>query len=229
MITIKKSEIPPSSLEIEKKKASGKYNKEDVIKQLKEEFHNKCYICEHDGPTNINVEHFIPHKEDIDLKFDWGNLYYACGHCNNTKLAKYDNILNCTLEDDDVENNIRLHIDLFPRKFVSVSSVKADIKTLNTVELLEKVYNGSTATKNIEAQNLREYLISDLRDFQKSIFLYYEAEKYSETENMELIKNKIKRHLHDASAFTSFKRWIIKDSEELMKDFGELFLKPSVQ
>lgn len=81
-------------LEEEKKKVHGSYRLDEVITALKEEFHDKCYICEQKHITSINIEHFTPHKGNKDLMFDWYNLYWVCSHCNNIKLAKYDNILD---------------------------------------------------------------------------------------------------------------------------------------
>ena len=57
-----------------------------VVKQLKKDFHSKCYICEQKHFPNLNVEHFIPHLDDETLKLDWNNLYYACSRCNSIKI-----------------------------------------------------------------------------------------------------------------------------------------------
>lgn len=114
MITLIKSQPEPDDLQKEREKAYGDYKTPKVLDQIKEDFKNKCYICEMKNPPVINVEHFIPHKDDHTLKFQWDNLFYACGHCNNIKLAKYNNILNCTNLKDDVENVIRLKMDPFP-------------------------------------------------------------------------------------------------------------------
>jgi uncharacterized protein (TIGR02646 family) len=93
MIYIQKSQPAPECLAQQKDYKCG-----DVIPRLKADFHNKCYLCEDKGITSINVEHFIPHRGDKNLMYDWDNLFYSCGHCNNTKLAipKFNNILNCT-------------------------------------------------------------------------------------------------------------------------------------
>lgn len=34
------------------------------------------------------MEHLLPHKNGkyLDRKFDWNNLFWACGHCNNVKI-----------------------------------------------------------------------------------------------------------------------------------------------
>jgi len=46
MVKVKRSFPAPESLAEESEKAAGRYDKEDVIERLKEDFHNKCYICE---------------------------------------------------------------------------------------------------------------------------------------------------------------------------------------
>jgi 5-methylcytosine-specific restriction endonuclease McrA len=80
-----------------------------VLNRIQTDFRNKCYLCEFKAPTNINTEHFFPHKGNVDLKFDWNNLFYCCGHCNNTKgdRPEFDEILNCTIEADEIESKIR--------------------------------------------------------------------------------------------------------------------------
>ena len=46
MIKIERTFPAPASLAIESKKANGKYDKPDVVNQLREDAHDKCYICE---------------------------------------------------------------------------------------------------------------------------------------------------------------------------------------
>ena len=66
MIHLPKSQPAPVSLATEKTKASGRYNCEDVLLQIQTDFKNKCYICESKEPKAINVEHFVPHRGDIE-------------------------------------------------------------------------------------------------------------------------------------------------------------------
>ncbi|AEI50170.1 hypothetical protein [Runella slithyformis] len=141
MINILKSQPAPECLASESQKVSGDYKCGDVLHRIKQDFKNKCYICETKGPTTINVEHFLPHRGDVQRKFDWNNLFYVCGHCNNTKLAKsqYDNILDCTNSDNRV-------VDLIEHIFGPLKSDSLDFKAqiqsqivLNTVALLEEV------------------------------------------------------------------------------------------
>lgn len=94
MIKIERSFPAPASLEIESKKVSGSYSKPDVIKQLRQDFYDKCYICELKNLQDPQVEHLLPHKNGKfpNRKFDWNNLFWSCRHCNEIKnQQKYDN------------------------------------------------------------------------------------------------------------------------------------------
>jgi len=120
MVNVRKSYPAPECPAEEKKMKNGDYKCGDVLERTKNDFRNKCYICEYKSPSTINVEHFIPHKGDKELKFDWDNLFWACGHCNNTKLDKYGSMLNCTNSEHDVVNWIRYEMKPFPKEKVVV-------------------------------------------------------------------------------------------------------------
>jgi hypothetical protein len=215
MIYFEKSLLVPISLEEEKSKSSGTYNTEDVVERLKIDFHNKCYICEQKEPLSINIEHFIAHKGNIDLKFSWQNLYLSCGHCNNTKLAKYDEILNCTTIDDNVEMALYYKCNPFPMEKAEIKVRVDSLKARNTKELIEKTFNGEhTPQKKLESANLRNKLIHEIKDFQQLLFDYFENNKH------EIFKVKIEEQLSCRSAFTAFKRWIIRDNEMLLEEFN---------
>lgn len=220
MINIEKSLPAPNCLVEEKHKKSGTYRTPTVISRLKNDFKNKCYICEYKEPPTINIEHFIPHQGDINLKFDWDNLFWACAHCNNIKLAKYDNILNCIDPNEDVENWIEYYIDPYPMSKVKITLLKLDDKVKSTVELLEKVYNGSTDLKRAESYNIRQKLLKEIILFQKLLFEYFED---NDPEDKAFYLRKIKRHLKKSSNFTAFKRWIIKKNLKLRNEFEQYF------
>lgn len=82
MVKIERSFPAPKSLAEEAQKTNGIYDREDVIDQLKNDFHNKCYICEMKELQDPNVEHLLPHKNGKypERKFDWENLFWSCGH-----------------------------------------------------------------------------------------------------------------------------------------------------
>jgi len=220
MIFHAKTQPPPACLAAEKAKANGNYNCHGVLRQLVNDFKNKCYLCEDKEPHTINTEHFLPHRGDKNLKFDWNNLFYCCGHCNNTKLGKekYDLILNCTNEADDVEINLKYKIDPYPNAKVLIISNIADVKSTNTADLLNEVYNGTTENKKLESANLRSKLLKEIKEFQDLLFQFYDTNLIKEEK--EVIKGRIIHQLRPTSNFTAFKKWILRDNEVLAEDFA---------
>ena len=213
----KKSQPAPECLEKEKSKKDGNYRCAKVISRLKEDFKNKCYICEFPS-TSINVEHFRPHKGNKDLKFSWDNLFYSCGHCNNTKLAKYDDILDCTKLEDDIENKIKYILSPFPAESVKIEALDDKSSTISTKDLIEAVFNGTTELKILESANLRDFLLKDIEKFNKYIKRY---QNLVDSNDKEHFLDKIKSNLDKSSNFVSFKRWIIRENETLLKEFGK--------
>ena len=220
MIYFEKSQPAPECLEKEKLKQNGDYKCGDVLNRLKDDFKNKCYICETKEPTNINVEHFKSHSENPDLKFDWNNLFLACGHCNNTKLDKFDNLLDCTNLNDKIESQLKYFFNPFPLEKVAIETANDDEKSTATKNLLLAVFNGTTKLKIIESANLRNQLLEEIRDFQKHLCDYYKAHN---DEDKDHHRRKILSHLNAASAFTAFKRQIIKNNPNLLNEFGYCF------
>ena len=195
------------------------YRTQSIIDRLEQDFCNKCYLCEEKAQKDINVEHFIPHKEDETLKYNWDNLFLSCGHCNNIKLAKYDNILDCTKEDSKVDEVIEYRIKPFPKEKVDLTTISDDEKVLNTLELLDKIYNATnTPLKRLESANLRDKLLNEILEFQTLLFEY--------NSDNEKLKEKalvnIEYELSNKSAFTAFKRWIVRDSQYFRDEFKDL-------
>jgi hypothetical protein len=219
VINITKSSTIPNSLSIEKAKSSSEnYRSEDVIQQLKTDFHNKCYLCEDYAPSTINVEHFVPHRGNRDLMFDWFNLFYACGHCNNVKGDVYNNLVNCTDTSHKITDWIQFSIHPYPKEKVLIQSKYEDIKVKNTVELLLKIYNGEhTGLKTVEGENIRERLIDEMVKFTKRL------KKYSKPsvsfDDKERYRKRIQEMLSVKSPFTAFKVWVVKSNPYLFKEF----------
>lgn len=189
------------------------YRKGEVLITLAEDCNMKCYICE-DKPTTINVEHIVPHRNDIALKYAWTNLFIACGHCNSIKGMKFNNIIKPT--ECEPEDHIALSVEIMENMIekVVVEALSTDCSTLQTAELLNFVYNGGTTDiKDIECSNLRNHhLLPNLR-----IFLQY-IRNYLEEPNLgydEIIRNEIDR----SSAFAAFKRKIVRDDPILSTVF----------
>lgn len=215
MYNVNRSFPAPESLEKEKSKASGKYNCEDVLERLVEDFFNKCYICEEKEISSINVEHLKPHKGDKEKKFQWENLFLACSHCNNTKLDDENEILDCTNPNHKIYDWIEYNFTSFPKAKVELKALNNIEMVNNTIKLLDKVYNGSTINKKLEAKNIKKKIMREIQNFEEVIIKY---NSNPSTENIEIIKEMLSKK----SAFSSFKRWIIKNNlkyQELEKYF----------
>ncbi len=219
MVFFEKSQPAPACLTIEKEKKNGSYRCGDVHDRLIGDFKNKCYLCELRAITSINIEHFEPHQGDMDKKFDWSNLFLACFHCNNTKSNLYNNILNCTILDDNVEIALKYTVG-YPTDDVVITPQNQDSRTLETSKLLLAIFNGTTTHKTKEAENLKSLLQDEILLFLNNIQEYF---RYI---NDNTLKNKclfeIEKHLSCNSSFTAFKRWIVRDRQKLMMEFGHL-------
>ncbi len=236
MINFTKSQPAPASLAVEKAKPNGSYNLEDVLTTLKDDFHNKCYLCEQKAITSLNVEHFLPHRQDTyhDLKFSWENLFFACTHCNSAKNEWERSLqtnppsrilLDCTQPNQPVLQWIKHKINPYPKEKVSLENLCQNVHyqtiTQNTVELLLRIYNGTTFQRQMESENLRDHLSKEVFDFQSVLFEYYYQSTDEDDKNILLLK--IKRLLSTKSAFTAFKRWIVIENFALKQDFEKYF------
>lgn len=221
MVHFEKSQPAPACLDTEKEKANGNYKCGNVLDRIRTDFKNKCYICEYKEPESINIEHFIPHEGDRDLKFDWNNLFWSCSHCNNTKLNNYNDILNCTIEADNVDTNIKYIFKPFPFERIEIDTVVDNSRTRATKDLLLAVYNGTTKLKTIEAANIRDKLLDEIRDFQQVLMDYFQDT--NSDQDIEYFLIKIRGHLNSGSNFTAFKRWIVRENERLAEEFEQYF------
>lgn len=207
MFNVERSQPAPASLATEKLKTSGKYNQSDVLVRLKQDFYNKCYLCEEKSISKIEVDHFLPHLNGtyLDRKFDWNNLFFCCGHCNGTKSGNQDPLLNCTSA-DDVYNGLCYEFISFPKETVNISSINTNNKSVNTAKLLNQIYSGKDPTnitnRVMEAGNLREKIRQEIDEF---------TDLLSEHRDLTII-NKIKNALSKESPFSAFKRQIVKDN-----------------
>ena len=219
MIYFEKSQPAPECLEREKSKASGDYKCDDVLDRLKSDFYNKCYICEMSSPPSINVEHFVPHENNVDLKFSWDNLFWSCAHCNNSKQARFKNLLNCTQKDDAVELRLRQTCNPFPCERVRIEALDNDARTIETMRLLDEAYNGTTKLKTMESANIRDALLLEIQEFQELLFYYFGLKPFGDKA---MVLGRIQGHLNRQSSFTAIKRWVIRDNPIMCEELGYL-------
>ena len=104
MIREKKSEEVPLSLS-----ATARYDGEDVKRQLLEDQHEKCYICERKLGTDFQIDHFKSQENYSNLRQDWRNLFLDRGYCNGKTTDRVDN--NISPLDVIVADVIKQRID----------------------------------------------------------------------------------------------------------------------
>lgn len=203
-----------ASLAREREKSSGTYNTDEVNDALQEIFHGKCYICENKDVSSWQIEHLIPHKEDPALKFDWDNLFLSCAHCNNTKLGKYDPILDCTQIEPDEYIAFRKVGYFGTDETLEFEALNQLPETQNTCALLEDVYYGHTPQKRAEARFIRKKLRDELTKFKNYVRDYADAAGSQKDELFCTIQKELKGN----SPFAAFKRWLIRDHQDKYGD-----------
>ena len=157
-----KARVAMQALEKAKQRGSS-YNTPEVNEALKEMFRKKCYICENkEGISSYQIENLNPYRGNIDLKYDWKNLFLSCAHCNNIKNDRY--------EFEPLEKSIEID---------------------NTVHLLHDAYYGTTEQKKMEAVNIRRELRRNLSAFKEYVREYEEADDYDKEDYKFAIKREV--------------------------------------
>lgn len=210
MFNVSRTPTAPASL------ASGvSYTEEDVLAELSKIFYDKCYLCEIKEPTSVNVEHFIPHQGDVNKKFDWNNLFFVCGRCNNIKLARYANLLDCTDERTDVFAAIK-HLPPhtpYQNKLV-IEPMCDDSKTRETAALIDEIFNTDrTINKKITGQYLRKKVFQRFNKFLELVNRYLDEELPQETRDEVLARLRVQ--MSKKLEFSAFIRWIVLEDEFL--------------
>lgn len=209
MIKIERSFPAPASLAIEAKKVSGKYDKPDVVKKLREDAHDKCYICGLKGLQDPIVEHLLPHKDGRypDRKFDWNNLFWACGHCNGVKnQQKYDEgIIDCCKQDPEEFINFKLMNEVIDVSAKDITNEKAVL----TAALVLEVFSLKNTGMRIYKSEMRFQELN--KEMNK---LYDNLEELNRKPDSKVVLRKLKAILRRESAFAAFKRNYIRDNKD---------------
>ncbi|GGW35190.1 hypothetical protein [Vreelandella hamiltonii] len=216
MFNVTRSPEIPASLATQRS-----YAEEDVLLKLKEIFHDKCYLCEIKDPTSINVEHFYAHQGDNNKKFDWNNLYYVCGRCNNIKLAKYNNLIDCA---DPGYDAFRLVKHLPPhtpyQSKLIIEAMNDDDKTTETAALLDEIYNtDKTINKKITGRYLRRKIFSRYNRFLELVNVHIDDELSQEVKDDALMR--LRNLVSKKQEFSAFIRWIVIEDDYLLDILGE--------
>ena len=209
MIKIKRTFPAPESLAIEAKKESGKYDKPDVVRQLREDAHGKCYICEMKDLQDPVVEHLLPHKggKYPDRKFDWNNLFWACGHCNSVKnQQKYEEgILDCCNQDPEKLINFKLINQAIDVNAKDDTNEKAG----RTAELVQEVFSWTNTGMRVYKSEMRFQELT--KEMNK---LYDNLEELKKAPDSKVVLRKLRAILRRESAFAAFKRNYVRDNKD---------------
>ena len=219
MVKIERTPTPPASLPIECKKVHGSYASEDVISQLKKDFHSKCYLCELKDLTDIEVEHLLPHynRKIKERVFDWNNLFYACPHCNSIKNDRiYDEkIIDCCKVDPE---SLLDHI--YQEGKVNVRPHDPDTqdeKVLMTADLLENCFEKSnTGIRIFQCQER----VNRLAETMNALYKTLEAlKKPTSKQYLRALKGMLSREYK----FSGFTRYYVRSHiEEYPQLFGKI-------
>lgn len=201
MVKIERTPTPPASLAIEASKAHGSYSQSDVIQQLLDDFHHKCYICELRDPPDIQVEHLRPHynRSISERVFDWDNLFLSCPHCNHVKASvKYDDkVLDCCKADPE-----QLLEHIFECSTVSVYP-KAPSAQM-TAELIQECFEKrNTAIREYECERRVNLLAADMN------VLYRTLSKHKAKPTNRTLRS-LRGMLSRSSEFAAFKRSYVR-------------------
>ena len=216
MVKIVRSFPAPVSLQEEAKKKGGSYEKNDVVEQLKKDFHNKCYICEMDKLQDPQVEHLLPHLDGKypKRKFDWNNLFWSCGHCNNVKNQRiYDEgIIDCCKDDPEEMVIFRLQENEIDIHAINDKNRQAVL----TAKLITEVFNLKNTGMRVYKSDFRFQELN--REMNK---LYDSLEEMKEPSQQKLALRKVKSLLRRESKFAAFKRNYIRENKEKYPDLIE--------
>ena len=212
MFNVIRSDIAPPSL-ADKKSWRGA----DVLKSLRESFHEKCYLCETKELTSINIEHFDSHQNDEDKKYDWDNLFYVCGRCNNIKGHHFNNLINCTDTNTDALRLIRHLPPHTPHSSsLTIEATNTDPKTIETVSLLKNIFMGNnTPNQSVAGAALRKKVCRKYTMLLTYINTY--TDDLSTDKEKEDALDKMKVLMSKKQEYSAFLTWPILESPELLE------------
>lgn len=208
MIRVFKSDNTPTSLTTTKA-----YDGQDVQRQLREDQHSKCYLCESKVVANDQIEHFKSQKNsDNEAVHDWHNLLLSCNHCNGKKLHYFDNLLNPLFV--NIEDEIKQEIDLDNKKAIfSIVGEHTTEQHLQTIKLLTLIYNGNGRIRKIREESFFEYAYGIYSRFIQNIADYM-INPSEETKKIIIDELAINKEL------LGLKYWVIQNKPVLKAEFA---------
>ncbi len=208
MIRLRKDSNVPDSL---LKDNCNSYSEEDVQKQIDIDHDGKCYICEKIVNNDFQIEHLKPKNKYLELKYEWTNLLLACPFCNQRKSSGFDDILN-PLE-ENIECIVSHGVDFVNGK-IDLSSDRNDAATLNTINLIERLFNGKAGLRKLKEEKLYQYFAIHIRLFLRAVNKFI-------VDSSDVNKNLVIDYLKIDKEFLAFKYYIIVCSDNLFDVFHD--------
>lgn len=206
MIRVRKNGTPPESL------ATKGYRDDDVRRAIHADQDGKCYLCERDMHSDIQVEHRQSKNNFPRLTDVWSNLFLACSFCNGKKLDNYDDILDPTV--NDIEALIRHDYDSKDDKFLFTPAGDSTPEIESTIKLLNLIFNGTRPKLlTIKEEALHKDFQAVYTNF-NDVLTDYLKEPSITTEK------RVRQELSIESEFLGFKYWMIMSDSKLSAAFG---------
>lgn len=204
MVKCNRTYPEPASLASEKRKGkNGSYHEPDVIHQLKQMFHGKCYICEMGDLQDGVVEHLLPHYngENLARMFDWENLFWSCNHCNQLKNRReYEGkIIDCCKEDPEQHINC-----IYANGLVEVHVRGSRASSKMTAQLIEETFNLLSTGIRVNATNQR------MMRLRQEMLTFYKCLQAYRKRKGKLEYRMVSARLRRATPFAAFKRDYIR-------------------
>lgn len=185
------------------------YDGQDVQRQLLNDQHRKCYICECAVEANYHIEHLNSQAN----RQDWSNLFLSCGYCNDKKLALYDNLLNPVT--NNIEDIIEQRLDTYSKE-AEFRSENNSTEVKQTIKLLENIFNGKEHDPNFRSPHEEVFydrVEMSINDFMRKV-IDYRMNSSQTNENI------VREELAIGKELLGFKYWIIKDEPILNAVFA---------
>ena len=206
MIRVCKSPTEPATL------ASKGYKDDAVRTAIDADQDGKCYLCEREMGTDMQVEHLKSQKHAAHLKNVWTNLFLACSYCNGKKLENYDGILDPT--GSDIEKLIRHRYDSAQDEFVFLpTDDHPTAEVSKTINLLNLIFNG--AKPGLSTIKERKFK----RQFQSAYVAFNDCLSAYLKNPCSNTRQKVADALSHKAEFLGFKYWIILSSPVLAQEF----------
>jgi len=211
-----------------------KYSDPDIVKAITDDFFDICYICE-ECTRHLQVEHFYPKWKFKKLENSWYNLFNGCEKCNNIKSTMINiswktRIINCCKDDPTLLLSHRikfLRIDKIEIEVLPLSNIdsKYTLPIQNTINLLDKIYNGFS-TSSYSYVGLRKEIAEELAEFTSDLDKYKNVlDKNHKASLKRRIIEKIQKATRNKkfSSYISFKRQMLKEDALIGSDFLSFF------